>query len=36
VQVVLSQDHNKTQEARDRSQKNWEMMLAGLKKTVEG
>ena len=36
VQVVLSQDHNKTEEARQHSQKNWEMMLAGLKKTVEG
>jgi uncharacterized protein YndB with AHSA1/START domain len=36
VQVVLSQDNNKTQEAREHSQKNWEMMLSGLKKAVEG
>ena len=36
VQVSLSQDNNKTQEAREHNEKNWEMMLAGLKKTIEG
>jgi uncharacterized protein YndB with AHSA1/START domain len=33
--VSLSQDGNPTNEARDHSQKNWEAMLAGLKKLLE-
>jgi uncharacterized protein YndB with AHSA1/START domain len=33
--VSLSQDNNATEEARQHSEKNWEMMLAGLKKIVE-
>jgi uncharacterized protein YndB with AHSA1/START domain len=33
--VVLSQDKNATEEARQHSQKNWEMMLEGLKKLLE-
>jgi hypothetical protein len=36
VRVDLSQDKNKTERARDESQRNWEIMLAGLKKVVEG
>jgi uncharacterized protein YndB with AHSA1/START domain len=36
VRVDLSQDNNKTEQARDESQRNWGMMLAGLKKVVEG
>jgi uncharacterized protein YndB with AHSA1/START domain len=36
VRVALSQDNNKTAQARDESQKNWKMMLEGLKKVVEG
>ncbi len=35
TQVSLSQDKNETEEARAHSTKNWEMMLAGLKKVVE-
>jgi len=35
TRVALSQDHNATDEARQHSEKNWEMMLAGLKKYVE-
>jgi uncharacterized protein YndB with AHSA1/START domain len=35
TRVSLSQDNNATEQARDHSQKNWEMMLAGLKKFVE-
>jgi len=35
VHVTLSQDNNKTRAARDDSQKNWEMMLKGLKNAVE-
>jgi uncharacterized protein YndB with AHSA1/START domain len=33
--VVLSQDNNATEEAREHSAKNWGMMLAGLKKFSE-
>lgn len=33
--VSLSQDKNKTEKAKDESQKNWKMMLDGLKKVVE-
>jgi uncharacterized protein YndB with AHSA1/START domain len=33
--IALAQDNNPTEEARDHSQKNWEMMLAGLKKFLE-
>lgn len=33
--IVLSQDNNPTEEARNHSQKNWEMMLLGLKNLLE-
>ena len=33
--VVLEQDNNPTEEARAHSEKNWNMMLQGLKKFVE-
>jgi uncharacterized protein YndB with AHSA1/START domain len=33
--VSLTQDKNSTEQAREHSQKNWEMMLTGLKKAVE-
>jgi uncharacterized protein YndB with AHSA1/START domain len=33
--VALSQDNNATEEAREHSEKNWTMMLDGLKKLVE-
>ena len=33
--VSLSQDNNSTEQAREHSEKNWGMMLAGLKKMVE-
>lgn len=33
--VSLTQDNNKTDEERDHSEKNWEMMLQGLKKYLE-
>jgi uncharacterized protein YndB with AHSA1/START domain len=36
VRVELSQDQNKTEKAREESQRNWEMMLQGLKKVAEG
>lgn len=36
VYVALSQDHNPSDEARQHSEKNWKMMLEGLKKAVEG
>ncbi|HEY0306032.1 MAG TPA: SRPBCC domain-containing protein [Longimicrobiales bacterium] len=36
TRVVLTQDNNRTEEERDHSRKNWEMMLGGLKKFVEG
>ncbi|HEX9242589.1 MAG TPA: SRPBCC domain-containing protein, partial [Anaeromyxobacter sp.] len=35
TQVVLTQDNNATEEAKQHSQENWEMMLAGLKKLLE-
>lgn len=33
--VTLTQDNNDTDGAREHSEKNWKMMLEGLKKTVE-
>ncbi len=33
--VTLSQDNNATEEGREHSEKNWSMMLQGLKKLVE-
>jgi len=33
--VALTQDHNASEEERADSEKNWEMMLTGLKKFVE-
>jgi uncharacterized protein YndB with AHSA1/START domain len=33
--VALSQDNNADEKERDHSQKNWEMMLSGLKKLLE-
>ena len=36
TQVSLAQDNNANEEERNHSQKNWEMMLASLKKYVEG
>jgi hypothetical protein len=35
ARVVLTQDKNASEEAREHSRKNWEMMLHGLKKYVE-
>jgi len=35
TRVSLSQDNNINKQVRDHAQKNWEMMLAGLKKVVE-
>jgi uncharacterized protein YndB with AHSA1/START domain len=35
TRVSLAQDNNPTEVERDHSQKNWEMMLAGLKRFVE-
>jgi uncharacterized protein YndB with AHSA1/START domain len=35
VRLDLSQDNNKTKEARDESQRNWATMLEGVKKVVE-
>jgi uncharacterized protein YndB with AHSA1/START domain len=35
VIVSLSQDNNATEKDRDHSQKNWEMVLGGLKKLLE-
>ena len=35
TQVSLTQDKNATEEAKEHSQKNWEMMLGGLKKYLE-
>lgn len=34
--VSLSQDKNSTEEERDHSQKNWEMMLTAMKEFLEG
>ncbi len=33
--ITISQDNNPTEGAREHSKKNWDMMLEGLKKTVE-
>lgn len=35
TRVSLTQDNNATEEARAHSEKNWEMMLSGLKKFLE-
>jgi uncharacterized protein YndB with AHSA1/START domain len=35
VRLDLSQDNNKTKQARDESQRNWAMMLEGIKRAVE-
>jgi uncharacterized protein YndB with AHSA1/START domain len=35
TEVTLSQDNNATEEAREHSEKNWQMMLDGLKKLLE-
>jgi len=35
TELSLSQDNNRTEEERQHSQKNWEMMLASLKKVLE-
>jgi len=35
TRVSLSQDNNPTEQARDHSQKNWEMMLTSLKRLIE-
>jgi uncharacterized protein YndB with AHSA1/START domain len=35
TRVLLAQDKNRTEEARDHSQKNWETMLESLKRFVE-
>ena len=35
TRITLSQDNNATEEAQQHSQKNWETMLAGLKKLLE-
>jgi uncharacterized protein YndB with AHSA1/START domain len=35
TRLVLSQDNNATEEERDHSAKNWDMMLAAIKKLVE-
>lgn len=35
TRVSLNQDNNPTEEAREHSERNWEMMLRGLKKFVE-
>ena len=35
TRVSLTQDNNSTEEAREHAEKNWEMMLSGLKKFVE-
>jgi uncharacterized protein YndB with AHSA1/START domain len=36
TRVMLSQDNNPTDDARRHNEQNWEMMLAGLKKLLEG
>ena len=36
TRVTLTQDNNATEEARAHSAKNWDAMLAGLKRVVEG
>ncbi len=35
TRVSLAQDNNPTEQARDHSEKNWEMMLTALKKFLE-
>jgi uncharacterized protein YndB with AHSA1/START domain len=35
TRVSLAQDNNRTEEAREHSEKNWSMMLDGLKKMLE-
>jgi uncharacterized protein YndB with AHSA1/START domain len=35
TRVSLAQDNNPTEQARDHSEKNWEMMLIALKKFIE-
>ena len=35
TKVTLSQDNNPTEKAREHSEKNWSMMLDGLKKFIE-
>jgi len=35
TRVSLTQDNNPTEQARDHSQKNWEMMLGAMKKFLE-
>jgi uncharacterized protein YndB with AHSA1/START domain len=35
TRVSLSQDNNPSEEAREQSEKNWKMMLEGLKKLLE-
>ena len=35
TRVSLSQDNNASEQARDHSQRNWETVLAGMKKLVE-
>ena len=35
TEVMLTQNHNATEAARTHSEKNWNLMLAGLKKFVE-
>jgi uncharacterized protein YndB with AHSA1/START domain len=34
--VSLSQDNNRTEEEREHSEKNWQMVLEGLRRVVEG
>jgi len=36
TRIELTQDNNRTEESRAQSEKNWNMMLGGLKKLVEG
>lgn len=35
TEVLLSQDNNETEQAREHSEKNWAMMLSGLKELLE-
>jgi uncharacterized protein YndB with AHSA1/START domain len=35
TRISLSQDNNATEQTREHSEKNWNMMLAGMKKVVE-
>ena len=36
TEVTLTQDNNETDEAKDHSEQNWQAMLDGLKRVVEG